>query len=313
VQLDLSEDQQSLLQALESVIGRSGEPPRCVDEFFEDAELESRLVAADFFAMSVNGFSTLDAVVVALTLAKLPACLESAGALLVLPLLPEGCTRPLAIGTADAARPIRFLSRAHTVLIDSPAGVCAGALRPGDVETCRSLFAYPYGRLTEAARARLEPVRTGGDLVRSRIRLAIAVEIAGALQGALDITVRQVKDRRQFGRAIGSFQAVQHRLAAAAQVVSACRFLVCQAAFTDSPLETATAAAYAQDGARQPVFDFHQFSGAMGLTLEYPLHLWTYRIRALLGELGGSAEQALAVSEMAWPRNIAGGPAQLPT
>jgi hypothetical protein len=302
VQLDLSEDQQSLMLALESVIGRSGEPPRCVDEFFEDADLESRLNAADFFAMSANGFNTLDAVVVAMTLAKLPACVEAAASLLVLPLLPEGCTRPLAIGTADAAHPIRFLSRANTVLIDSPAGLYVGALRPGDVVSCRSVFAYPYGRLTEAARARLEPIGTGGDFVRSRVRLAIAAEITGALHGALDSTVRQVKDRRQFGRAIGSFQAVQHRLAAAAQVVSACRLLVCQAAFTGSPVEAATAVAYAQDCARQPVFDFHQFSGAMGLTLEYPLHLWTYRIRALLGELGGAAEQALAVSDMAWPR-----------
>jgi hypothetical protein len=43
----------------------------------------------------------------------------------------------------------------------------------------------------------------------------------------------------------------------------------------------------------------------MGLTLEYPLHLWTYRIRALLSELGGAAEQALAVSDMAWPRTAA--------
>jgi hypothetical protein len=307
VQLDLSEDQQSLMQALESVIGRSGEPPRCVDEFFEDADLEGRLAAADFFAISANGFSTLDAAIVAMTLAKLPACVEAAASLLVLPVLPEGLARPLAIGTADAADPIRFLSRAHTVLIDSPAGLYVGALKPGDVESCHSVFAYPYGRLSEAARARLEPVETGGDLVRSRVRLAIAAEIAGALQGALDATVRQVKDRRQFGRAIGSFQAVQHRLAAAAQVVSACRLLVGQAAFTDSGLEAATALAYTQDSARQPVFDFHQFSGAMGLTLEYPLHLWTYRIRALLGELRGAAEQALAVSAMAWPRTSEAG------
>jgi hypothetical protein len=302
VQLDLSEDQQSLLQALESVIGRSGDPPRCVDKFVEDAGLESRLTTAGFFSMGASGFSTLDAVLVAMALAKLPACLEAAASLVVLPLLPEGCLRPLAIGTADATHPIRFLCRANTVLIDSPAGLCVGVLRPGDVETCDSFFAYPYGRLTEAARARLEPVRTDVDLLRSALRLAIAAEITGALQGALDITVRQVKDRHQFGRAIGSFQAVQHRLAGAAQVLSASRLLVCRAAFTASPVDAAAAAAYAQDCARQPVFDFHQFSGAMGLTLEYPLHLWTYRIRALLSELGGAAQQALAASDLAWPR-----------
>jgi len=38
-------------------------------------------------------------------------------------------------------------------------------------------------------------------------------------------------------------------------------------------------------------------SGAMGMTLEMPLHLWTYRIKALLGELGGRAGQSAAVAQ----------------
>jgi hypothetical protein len=41
----------------------------------------------------------------------------------------------------------------------------------------------------------------------------------------------------------------------------------------------------------------HQMLGAMGMTLEHPLHLWTYRLKALLSELGGRGGQAEAVAK----------------
>ena len=47
-------------------------------------------------------------------------------------------------------------------------------------------------------------------------------------------------------------------------------------------------------------YDLHQFLGAMGMTLEHPLHLWTYRLKALIGELGGRAEQAAAAADAIW-------------
>jgi hypothetical protein len=42
----------------------------------------------------------------------------------------------------------------------------------------------------------------------------------------------------------------------------------------------------------------------MGLTLEFPLHHWTYRLRALVGELGGSSAQAIAVADSVWSGNV---------
>ena len=100
--------------------------------------------------------------------------------------------------------------------------------------------------------------------------------------------------RTQFGRRIGSFQAIQHRLALAVQITEACRWLALRAAQSGSSEDAAIAALYAQDQFRGVVTDLHQFTGAIGLTLEYPLHLWTYRLKALQGELGGIAEQAEA-------------------
>ena len=47
-------------------------------------------------------------------------------------------------------------------------------------------------------------------------------------------------------------------------------------------------------------YDFHQFLGAMGMTLEHPLHLWTYRLKALTSELGGRGANAVAAAEAIW-------------
>ena len=48
-------------------------------------------------------------------------------------------------------------------------------------------------------------------------------------------------------------------------------------------------------------YDVHQFSGAMGLTLEYPLHLYTYRARMLLSEYGGAHTHIETTVNCAWP------------
>jgi alkylation response protein AidB-like acyl-CoA dehydrogenase len=132
-------------------------------------------------------------------------------------------------------------------------------------------------------------------------RIAIAAEAAGLMRAALDLTVAYVKERQQFGRPLGDFQAVQHRLAADEQIVSAAYALAMRAADTLAPVHAATAALYAQQHLRTIVYDCHQFHGAMGLTLEYPLHLWTYRLKFLQGELGGRSEQARALANLLWP------------
>ena len=46
----------------------------------------------------------------------------------------------------------------------------------------------------------------------------------------------------------------------------------------------------------------------MGMTLEHPLHLWTYRLKALIGELGGRGTSALAAAEGLWGPGCGGGP-----
>ena len=61
------------------------------------------------------------------------------------------------------------------------------------------------------------------------------------------------------------------------------------------------AALHAQDSATRVIYDVHQMMGAMGMTLEMSLHLWTYRMKALLSELGGRGGQASAVAAHCFP------------
>jgi alkylation response protein AidB-like acyl-CoA dehydrogenase len=109
-------------------------------------------------------------------------------------------------------------------------------------------------------------------------RLAFAV---GAADAALALSVQHAKDRHQFGRPIGSFQAVAHRCAEMRAQVDACRYLAYQAAWClDQDLEAAEVAvtaakSYANDALRGVFLHAHQVHGAIGFSTEHPLHRFT--------------------------------------
>jgi alkylation response protein AidB-like acyl-CoA dehydrogenase len=77
-------------------------------------------------------------------------------------------------------------------------------------------------------------------------------------------------------------------------------WLALKAASSGDAGDAALAALHAQEAAKRVAYDYHQFLGAMGMTLEHPLHLWTYRLKALTAELGGRGEQALAAAAAIW-------------
>jgi len=81
---------------------------------------------------------------------------------------------------------------------------------------------------------------------------------------------------------------------------TATRWLALQAADSGDAGDAALAAQYAQEAAAGVVYDLHQFLGAMGVTLEHPLHLWTYRLKALLSELGGRSAHAVDAAALIW-------------
>jgi alkylation response protein AidB-like acyl-CoA dehydrogenase len=132
--------------------------------------------------------------------------------------------------------------------------------------------------------------------VRTWIRIALAAEASGLMQAAIASATEHLSVRKQFGRPLGSFQALRHRMAECAVLSGGTRWLMLRAAATGDAGNAALAAYHAQESATRLVYDLHQMLGAMGMTLEHPLHLWTYRLKALLSELGGRGGQALAVA-----------------
>ena len=137
-------------------------------------------------------------------------------------------------------------------------------------------------------------------IVRTRWRIAFAAEAAGLLAAALESVCTYTAERHQFGRPLASFQGMRHRLAEAQVRTNGVYWLAMKAAATLDPSDAAMAAFHAQESARVVVYDFHQFLGGMGMTLEHPLHLWTYRLKLLTGELGGRGANALAAAEALW-------------
>lgn len=298
---ELNEEQAVVQDALLGIFANFRTLPTGACGYFEPApELDRLLEESDFFSLAaMEGYGALDAALFVYEAAQLPVLVEVAASALVAPLLGEiGLPRPIALADRrDGA--IRNLLGARTLILIEDGECRIASLDGVDVEGLPSVLGYPFGRLVDPAALSLRSLGPGsGDRLAIWWRVALAAEAAGLLRAALDATVDYVKQRQQFGRAIGSFQAVQHRLAISAQEVSACRWLAMRAASSGDAGEAAIAALYAQDQMRNVVNDLHQFSGAIGLTLEYPLHLWTYRLKALQGELGGIVGQAQAASIM---------------
>jgi Acyl-CoA dehydrogenase, C-terminal domain len=120
---------------------------------------------------------------------------------------------------------------------------------------------------------------------------ALAAEITGTAQRALELAVEHTSLRRQFNAPIAAFQAVRHRLADGYVAIAAARALLA-ASFGDVAGPPAAAAAKARAGrAHQTVSTAAvQVCGAMGATLEHPLHQYVNRGAVLDGLLGSSDE-----------------------
>lgn len=124
--------------------------------------------------------------------------------------------------------------------------------------------------------------------------VALAAEQLGGAQAALDMTVAHVRDRTQFGRAVGSFQAVKHTCADMLLQVEAARTAVVRAVrAVHSPDALAEAAAVAQAWCGEAfVFvaaECVQLHGGMGFTWEHDAHLYFRRAQSDAALLGGAA------------------------
>jgi alkylation response protein AidB-like acyl-CoA dehydrogenase len=99
-------------------------------------------------------------------------------------------------------------------------------------------------------------------------------------------TVDYLKQRRQFGRVVGSYQAIKHRLAnlyvAVEEAAATARYAAAALAEGDAdvPVAVSTAQAYCSDVAVWVAEESIQLHGGIGMAWEYPLHLYVKRAKA---------------------------------
>jgi alkylation response protein AidB-like acyl-CoA dehydrogenase len=114
----------------------------------------------------------------------------------------------------------------------------------------------------------------------------LAAEQVGLAQRCLDMTLAYVKERRQFARPVGSFQALKHRLAdvwvAVSQARAASRYAAaCLASGNpDAKVAVALAKAYCSEAAVHAAQECVQMHGGIGFTWEHPAHLYLKRAKA---------------------------------
>lgn len=293
--LSLNEDQLAVESAIEKLAGQFAASPNDFRGLsLVSPELDHELEEGGYYEIAtIPEMGPLAAAVAVERLARLPYSAEVALSMLVRPHLDLELPRPF--GIVENGRPGRFLATAKTLIVIDGDSVGIAHPQTGDVEALPdSLFAYPMARLI--GKPEVMPLSDEqAATVKTWLRIALAAEVAGLMQAALDEVVEHVSVRKQFGRPIGTFQALRHRLAECAVLTGGVRWLALKAAWSGDAGDAALAALHAQDSATRLIYDAHQMSGAMGMTLEMNLHLWTYRMKALLSELGGRGGQAQAV------------------
>lgn len=170
--------------------------------------------------------------------------------------------------------------------------VAAGVSVHDDVDPSRPLV---VGAASDVACTAIARAEEGVDAVLARARTALAADLTGTAAGALDRAVRHAGERVQFGRVIGAFQAVKHKLADTYVAVEKARSLTRAAAVAIDAAghETAEARqlsllakAVAAEAAVTAGAALVQVCGAMALTFEADAHLFFRRAQQTAPVLG---------------------------
>ena len=182
-------------------------------------------------------------------------------------------------------------------------------------------------RLVPREQARVEAVQTidptrhaasvagdgeplGGDAYGAidRATLAVAAELVGVCQRALDMTLAYVKERKQFGVAVGAFQAVQHRCAAMLLHTESARSATYFAAWAADaepdrlPEAASLAKAAASTAGREVTAGAIQAHGGVGFTWEADVHWLFKRAQVDAALLGGAAAHRARLARLAAAR-----------
>ncbi|WP_433198066.1 acyl-CoA dehydrogenase [Nocardia sp. CA-107356] len=177
-------------------------------------------------------------------------------------------------------------------------GLRVEALAPADPST-------PLARVHCAeVRVPAERVFESPHAVEDLLAVLVSAELAGVAGWCLQTAVEYAKVREQFGRKIGSFQALKHICAWMLCRAELIRSVAADAAAavdeggTELPIAAAIAAAISLDAAVETAKDCIQVLGGIGFTWEHDAHFYLRRATALRQLLGGSAHWRARVTEL---------------
>ncbi|ORB62385.1 acyl-CoA dehydrogenase family protein [Mycolicibacterium tusciae] len=228
-------------------------------------------------------------------------------------------TGPLTVALADAElRDGTVTGTAHDVLwadstpvvvaAKTAAGLYVGLVTAEPTATSHNLAGEPRGTFAFDFQAHdVLDVQVVDEFTR-RGAWARCVQVIGALDAARDLTVTHTSERVQFGRPLSKFQAVQHSLAEMAGEIERARAATDLAvtAATDFGFDSA-AADYAVTVAKVAVGRAvesvtriaHQLHGAIGVTVEHRLWLFTMRARSWVDDFGATTQYARRLGRIA--------------
>ena len=214
------------------------------------------------------------------------------------------------------------------VVAHDPAAIGAGAVRlvvvPTDAPGVRRsrLTTFAHDAQHEVS---FEAVAVPVDRLLARVssdawsvvervrRVATAlqcVEMVGGARAVLDLTVRYIGDRAQFGRPIGSFQAAQHHVADLSTRIDAAGLAAWQSVWrcslgSDADADVggvealvAIAKVAASDAYVEATLMAHQLHGGIGFTVDHDLHLWSDRARAAALTFGSREDHLRALGSL---------------
>lgn len=120
--------------------------------------------------------------------------------------------------------------------------------------------------------------------------ILVAAEQIGAAERCLELTVEYAKSRVQFGRPIGSFQALKHRMADLYVAIAAARAVVADACVDPTPTNAATARLAASEALSRAAAEGIQLHGGIAITWEHDMHLYFKRAHGSAQLLGAPRE-----------------------
>jgi alkylation response protein AidB-like acyl-CoA dehydrogenase len=193
-------------------------------------------------------------------------------------------------------------SAAVIVLVD---GESASLVEAGDAEIEERATIDSTRRYSSVRADGGEPLAGDFSAGIDRAESALAAELVGIAQRAMEMSVEYAKDRKQFDRAIGSYQAVSHRCAQMLLEVESSRSAAYYAGWASdyepesAALAASMAKAYAADAGWNVTASALQVHGGIGFTWEHDLHFFLKRARTNGHLLGSPRAHRERVAELA--------------